>query len=1661
MNFFKQTNSESPPRNTPKRQTELKIWKSTWFISTILVALFVIAPLTSADSTFIDGAIPSQEGEGGEGETPPEGEEAETPPEESADPIPETPAEGEEAPATEGEEAPATEGEEAPATEGEEAPATEGEETPATEGEEAPAAEGEEAPATEGEETPAAEGEEAPATEGEEAPAAEGEEAPAAEGEEAPATEGEETPATEGEEAPATEGEETPATEGEEALATESEEAPAAESEETQTFVLADEAVPFSTTENFVSVTGFETNTWTESTAEGGGIASISIDSTHPSIGNSALRISMPVTAVAADVETDPNTVSWTRTLDQAENWTAYDHITLDVYSEDQLADMPFLQLTLSNSLGNGTTVTMLPGRDLIQWENPGMIIPINSVDDAILSDVTAVTFTAAGYNDGLFGPAQSSLNLHIDNIKLDGSVMWESFETSPYAVEPATVETTLAGITNNTNYAGNPGSLVLSWSGAEEGNGVATITAAEGQDWTGITAVRGWVYASNGELPLTLAITDGTNTVSADAVSTGIADEWAAVVWSLPADAEINLSNISGMTVAVADLATYPEGTIFVDSLEAAVSIDTPYDVKAIAGETSNEISWNNPLAGNATGYTVVAAINDFATSADEGFVVCEVAIDAASVCVHEELEDGAAYYYTVLANTAEGAVFSDTSKAISTAAPFMLTPAGSNFEIAINRDNGAIEAIYNSQTGELISAGNAGGAAWALKFFDEETMPMLTSAEFSADSEAARFNLDEENGILHYFYDMDGDAATTEVHVQIELTQIDNNTFDWNMLVENESGLTVRKVIMPHGMSFEAAGLERVYVPAWEGLTLEQTYFIENRSAHFGRGSMFADMVAIEHDAGNFAFYTIQDSLYQADIIPGHSAEDAVIQPADYHFWGNGGNGYVAMEIGTAIPSGQSWNSATVRFHIDANLDEVMEGYMADTGLDQIPSLAEKAVLYGQFSQIAESALLNLDISAIEAETGQTWQAIRDQTLATLPQNAIVQFSRWQNGGVDAEGNLLSPDINQDLPSAPIWTDQHGSVEDLQALLDTMNAEGIFAAPYLDWTVWTQLVEETGNLPSLENSPDALRSSTASQAVTLDGGYVLKSWSDDLRARNDAIVTQFSSKVTLDMLYSEMSGADRWRYTYLDDASQASASAFTQGLINETNRLGAGQPLIVGSMMDQLASGATGFAGSLRQEQTTGLMRHLGAQYDAWNAYPLAAMMMHDKVAFYPNPTQNARPTASRAEFTYYTLMGYNLAEDAGSLTGGREFWVPMISSFQESINSRTFGEEMVSYEVLTEDGKQIETVFGSGRSKITISANFDLDGTGATADFNGYTVSPDGFHAYTADGSMVGGVYFGQFNGNGLSSGRHWITVEKLDNTIEVRQTFGTDTDVMLNRPRSWRNADLIQMVQVMENGRAIPVEVTDVLPDRILISYANELEGLATDRFIVYYNQLDSGFDLVATVEELTAVVETEAVEEPAETVEDESGTDEAVETPAEGESVEGETENAEGEAVETPTEGESAEGETESAEGDAVETPTEETDGSEAAETPAEGTEESTEGSNEGETAETPAEETEEGSGDGETAETPAEGETPPETADEAPEGDAPPAEGEDSGTDDGSTETEGSAEGETPTEPDPSGADDDGPGGESSGEGEGAEDPTEESGDEAPEGDGN
>ncbi|MEM7802068.1 MAG: hypothetical protein AAF633_22940, partial [Chloroflexota bacterium] len=180
---------------------------------------------------------------------------------------------------------------------------------------------------------------------------------------------------------------------------------PAAEPISIEEITLSPEPVPFSKIDNFEVIDNFDASIWQPIAGDTLQPSVVRYSSRFATQGLQSLEITAPVTPLTAENEGTTNAVRWSRQLFQPVNWEAVELITVDIYVEERIAEMPTIDLILRNDAGDQIIVERAGQTPLKQWENHQVTFLMNSIPAEIRSQVSDIGFQLRDYNDGQFGP--------------------------------------------------------------------------------------------------------------------------------------------------------------------------------------------------------------------------------------------------------------------------------------------------------------------------------------------------------------------------------------------------------------------------------------------------------------------------------------------------------------------------------------------------------------------------------------------------------------------------------------------------------------------------------------------------------------------------------------------------------------------------------------------------------------------------------------------------------------------------------------------------------------------------------------------------------------------------------------------------------------------------------------------------------------------------------------------------------------------------------------------------------------------------------------------------------------------------------------------------------------------------------------------------------
>jgi uncharacterized protein (TIGR03437 family) len=278
-----------------------------------------------------------------------------------------------------------------------------------------------------------------------------------------------------------------------------------------------------------------------------------------------------------------------------------------------------------------------------------------------------------------------------------------------------------------------------------------------------------------------------------------------------------------------------------------------------------------------------------------------------------------------------------------------------------------------------------------------------------------------------------------------------------------------------------------------------------------------------------------------------------------------------------------------------------------------------------------------------------------------------------------------------------------------------------------------------------------------------------------------------------------------------------------------------------------DRLAETEVGFTGSsltgtssydpanIRWGKDSRANNQFGA--GLWEPYPLGTYLFHDKVMLYHHDLDRGQMDAGAEVLTWNALFGvmaaYPWPEDF--YTPAHPDWRAIASAFQPSVLSKLAGKALTSYQQLKSD------VYESRFGQITTIANWMPT---QVYSVGGFTIAPSGCLVRSDDASIIAGIFRDQFNGRTLSAGTHYLIVETLGSSIEVRQPSGPDTNLTISLPSFWILSAGIQVKAVGSDGKTLGTTQVSLNARQATFTYLSTVSGTRVDHYELMANSTSS-------------------------------------------------------------------------------------------------------------------------------------------------------------------------------------------------------------------------
>ena len=402
-------------------------------------------------------------------------------------------------------------------------------------------------------------------------------------------------------------------------------------------------------------------------------------------------------------------------------------------------------------------------------------------------------------------------------------------------------------------------------------------------------------------------------------------------------------------------------------------------------------------------------------------------------------------------------------------------------------------------------------------------------------------------------------------------------------------ESMAALKKFVHAGGNWFEVAGY-----PFYQLLRPEK--YLRYEAAY---PPAYADLFHLETTAGVAALYRAQPRP-EGEPWQAAGRHREIFVPGRIYCGGDGDGGYIGRSFITWVRPNEEWTTPTVHLVAGLSLEKTVAAYCA---ANSITTLLEKKIGAETLAKLRQAPLLYLAGPCGEKQAA----------LDALPVPSLIHFSDYLRGGFDKQyPDHLPP--NKDF----------GTQEQFRAFVDALHARGHLFSPYTNPTWWCD--DPKG--PTFE------REGTAPLLVTEDGknrreqygsnpGWTTTLWHPAVQAANRQVRRQFLEEVPVDLLFQDQCGARGFLYDF--NPAAPTPYAYSEGMIAMNDEDSGFVPLATEHGWDRVANFQTMLCG-----MTWGIVPTQGGPSwrrclkkaippHAWEIYPLAQAISHDKCLFY----------------------------------------------------------------------------------------------------------------------------------------------------------------------------------------------------------------------------------------------------------------------------------------------------------------------------------------------------------------------------------------------------------------------------------------------------------
>lgn len=714
--------------------------------------------------------------------------------------------------------------------------------------------------------------------------------------------------------------------------------------------------------------------------------------------------------------------------------------------------------------------------------------------------------------------------------------------------------------------------------------------------------------------------------------------------------------------------------------------------------------------------------------------------------------------------------------------------------YEVTLNTEHGGITSLVDKSTGEAISTGSVGGNLWSVKFDNNQ---VVNSSAYTGNFVSA---WDDSTSTLTLTY-------TDAITVEVTITTDDTAALRLSATLTNHSGSIISDFAFPASLQVAESAVQDGLLPMMPGAQINSKFFTDGRTfINTYPGVMFADYLALRSSAGKLTVYGQKGEVLQPVLLGYENLADVPDTTSLTH------------KYQTWIVDGVTWQAPNVIINVGEDYPQTIAAYRVDNRIDAFPSLAEKL---GEAAPVYFAApMYKLDVQVLK----KTFAELKAEVIDKLTFPGIIHFVAFQLAGHDKNYPLF-------IPPAPKW----GTNEDFADLVSYLHDEGSVAVPYTNFSWWDNdgpillKMADGVKLNDVINVKDS-HGLPGFESYGPNSGFVMNLHNAFVRGIITEQHTLLTETIGMDGIFEDQFGNRSAPYDFNPaglDGFDPSTSYF-EGVLQHY-RDHADSNLFVEVGVDVLAENGIGFMGT---NYLWDMLGYRSATADVTTYYPMAGMLLRDKVLLYQHNLAAETWTNGKDMLRWNLAQGYNLSNAFLDLNvGGLNMnnpWLKLVGAFQSYALANYADELVTGYDTLTESVTR--TTFGS----YTVLANWDAE---QPYEGDGYTLAAGGVVTQANDGSVTAGV-FTAYNGIALKGNDdHYLIETRSPESIRILQPIGEDTDLSIRANPDW---SAVTVTAYAYDGTELGTVDATLEGDLITFKYTNRL-----DRKPVGYYEITGG------------------------------------------------------------------------------------------------------------------------------------------------------------------------------------------------------------------------